>query len=440
MRRYGATNLTNRIMSLVLLLGLAALVLLTPVFSRGLSGGQSTFCLGFILLFGYYLAKLLEGFRLPTITSYIIAGIICGPFVLNLLSPGVVDSLQLFDDVALSIIALIAGGEMRKSVIRSRGLSFFGVIAGQMVFVFVAAILLVMMLGGRMGDVPSGGARNTIAVALLLGLVIMARSPATTIGVITELRAKGPVTELLIGVTVLLDVLVLVMAAFFIPASELLVEPGGAFSVDFVGRLGLEIGGAIAGGVFLGLLIGIYIRWVGGYLPVFLLAICLVGSGVCRYYHLEPLLAFMVAGFVVQNHSQFGDELIRGLERSAFPVYVIFFAISGAAIDLGALREMWLVALILVVVRASCFYLGSLTAARIIKELRPQAHSMWSGFLAQAGVTIGLASLVEKRMPWGADFYTIVLAMVAINQLIGPVLLKWLLERNGEAGCLDRRT
>jgi Kef-type K+ transport system membrane component KefB len=350
-----------------------------------------------------------------------------------------VGSLQLFDDVALSIIALIAGGEMRKSVIRSRGKSFFGVIAGQMVFVFAGAILVALILDGKMGDVPSGGTRNTVAVALLLGLVIVARSPATTIGVITELRSKGPVTEILIGVTVLLDVLVLVMAAFFIPAAELLVDPGGSFSVDFVAHLGLEIAGAIAAGIFFGVLIGIYIRWIGGYLPVFLLAIGLVGSGVCRHYHFEPLLAFMVAGFIVQNYSKFGDKLIKGLERSAFPVYVIFFAISGAAIDLGALREMWFVALILVVIRAACFYAGTLTAARVVRDLRPYAHSMWSGFLAQAGVTIGLASLVEKRMSWGADFYTIVLAMVAINQLIGPVLLKYLLERNGEAGGMDLR-
>jgi Kef-type K+ transport system membrane component KefB len=438
MRRYGATNVVNRIVSLVLLLGLAALVLLTPVFDRGVSGGQATFCLGFILLFGYYLAKLLDGFRLPTITGYIVAGILSGPFVLNLLSPDIVTSLRLFDDLALSIIALIAGGEMRLRVIRARGRAFAAVIAGQTVFAFAAAISVVSILGGRMGDLPVGDWHGALAVALLFGLVIMARSPATTIGVITESRARGPVTEVLIGVTVLLDVVVLVMAAFLIPASELLVAPGGTFSLDFVAGLGLEIVGAIVAGVFFGFLIGIYIRWIGGYLPIFLFVIGLVGSSVCRHYHLEPLLAFMVAGFFVQNYSEFGDKLIRGLERGAFPVYVIFFAISGAAIDLGALREMWLVALVLVAARGLAFYVGSLAASSAVMSLRPHSHSLWSGFLAQAGVTIGLASLIQKRVDWGAEFYTIVLAMVAINQLIGPVLLKWLLERKRETGGMDR--
>jgi len=427
------------VFSLAILFGLAALVLLTPVFERGLTGGQATFCLGFILLFGYYLAKLLDGFHLPAITSYIIVGVVCGPFAINLLSAAVVESLQVFDDVALAIIALIAGGEMRLRVIRARKSAFAAVIAGQTVFAFAGAVAVVYLLRGYLGDVPTTGARPLLAVGLMLGLVIVARSPSTTIGVIAETRAKGPMTEVLIGVTVLLDVLVLVLAALIIPAAETLIDPARTFSVEFVGGLGATILGSIAAGLCFGLLISVYIRWVGGYLPIVLMVIGLVGSAVCRHYHLEPLLSFMIAGFIVENYSAHGERLIQGLERSAFPVYVIFFAISGAAIDLGALREMWVLALILVAVRAGAFYAGTLTAARVVGELRPHAHSMWSGFLSQAGVTIGIASLIERRFEWGSDLETIVLAVVAINQLIGPVLLKWLLERKGEAGGMDRR-
>jgi Kef-type K+ transport system membrane component KefB len=433
-----ATNIINRLVSLALLFGLAALVLLTPVFQRGVTGGQATFCLGFILLFGYYLAKLLEGFHLPTITSYIIVGIVCGPFAFNLLSAEVVKSLQLFDDVALSIIALIAGGEMRLAVIRTRKAAFAGVIAGQILFAFVGAVVVVYLLRGHLGDLPAAGFRGLLAVGLLLGLVTVARSPSTTIGVIAEARAKGPMTEVLIGVTVLLDVLVLVMAALIIPASETLLDPSQSFSLEFVSHLGGEIFGSIAAGLLIGLLIGMYIRWIGGYLPVFLLGIGLVGSGVCRLYHFEPLLAFMIAGFIVENYSALGQRLIDGLERSAFPVYVIFFAISGAAIDLEALREMWVLALVIVAVRALAFYAGTVTASRVVPDLRPYAHSLWSGFLAQAGVTIGIATLIERRFEWGGGLKTLALAVVAINQLIGPILLKWLLERKGEVGGMDR--
>jgi Kef-type K+ transport system membrane component KefB len=433
-----ATNISNRLFSLAILFGLAALVLLTPVFDRGLTGGQATFCLGFILLFGYYLAKLLDGFHLPAITSYIIVGIVCGPFAFNLLSGDVVRGLQIFDDVALAIIALIAGGEMRLHVIRARKSAFAAVITGQTVFAFIGALVVVYFLRGYLGDVPTEGARELLAAGMLLGLVVVARSPSTTIGVITETRARGPMTEVLIGVTVLLDVIVLVLAAFVIPASGLLIDPTQSFSLDFVQSLGETIVGSIAAGLFFGLLISVYIRWIGAYLPIILMVIGLVGSAVCRHYHFEPLLSFMIAGFVVENYSSQGDRLIKGLERSAFPVYVIFFAISGAAIDLRALREMWLLAIILVIVRAAAFYAGTFAAARVVKELRPYAHSVWSGFLAQAGVTIGIASLIDHRFEWGGHLETVALAVVAINQLVGPILLKWVLERKGEAGGMDR--
>ena len=133
-----------------------------------------------------------------------------------------------------------------------------------------------------------------------------------------------------------------------------------------------------------------------------------------------------------------GDRLIRGLERSAFPVYVLFFALSGASIDLAALRQSWLVALVLVGARALAFYMGSLSAAVTSSGVRPFRHTMWSGYLAQAGVTIGIAAIIARRFRWGAEVETIVLAVVAINQLVGPVLLGHLLDRSGESGGMDR--
>ena len=428
--------ISNRLMSLGILLVLAWLVLRTPVARAGVTGGQVTFCLGFILVFGYYLARVLSAARLPSITSYILVGVLCGPFFLGLLSSDVIAGLQRLDDVALAIIALIAGGEMRLTMIRRRAGAFAGVITGQIVWSFALAIGVVALLRETMGF-SLGGRTDIIAVGLIFGLVTVARSPATTIGVVTEKRARGPLTELLVGVTVLLDVVVLLLAAIIVPAAETLVS-GEAFSMEFAGELAGQIAGSIAAGLFFGAVIRVYIKWVTDYLPLFLLGIGLIGSAVCHHYSLEPLLAFMIAGFYVENFSSVGDRLIRGLERSAFPVYVLFFALSGASIDLAALRQSWLVALVLVVARALAFYMGSLSAAVASPGVRPFRHTMWSGYLAQAGVTIGIAAIIARRFRWGAEVETIVLAVVAINQLVGPVLLGHLLDRSGESGGMDR--
>jgi Kef-type K+ transport system membrane component KefB len=433
-----ATGISTRLLSLGVLLILASFVLLTPVSRGGVVGGQATFCLGFMLLFGYYLARLLSVLHFPAITSYILVGVLCGPFFLNLLSDEVVHSLQRLDDVALAIIALIAGGELRLKVIRARWLALTAVIAAQILFSFLGALLIVHLLRDSLGTIEIAGAGGVVAIGLLFGLVIVARSPATTIGVVTEMRARGPLTEVLVGVTVLLDVVILFMAAIILPGAETLIS-GEAFSHELLRELAVVVLGSIAAGLFFGLLIRVYIRWVRGYLPLFLLGIGLVGSDVCHHYHLEPLLAFMIAGFYVENFSSMGKRLIRGLERSAFPVYVLFFSLSGASIDIAALRATWLLALVLVLMRVGAFYLGSVAASAVAHDIRPYAHRMWSGFLAQAGVTIGIASLIERRFAWGAQMETIVLAVVAINQLIGPIALKLLLERSGEAGGMDRR-
>ncbi|UCG51974.1 MAG: hypothetical protein JSW58_00005, partial [Candidatus Latescibacterota bacterium] len=312
------------------------------------------------------------------------------------------------------------------------------IIVGQVLACFFGAFVVVSLASQHLPFVSELGTGGVVAVAMILGLVSAARSPATTIGVVTETRSRGPFTDLVIGVTVILDVVVLILAALVIPVARTLTIPGESFSLLSAKGLFLEVLGSLGIGLFIGLLLGSYIRWIGGYLPVFLIGMGFVGSLVCRHYHLEPLLAFMVAGFFVQNFTVLGQKLIDALERSALPVYVVFFAISGASIDLGALKTTWFFALVLVVMRAVAFYVGTTLAGGLVRPVRPFARHLWLGMLPQAGVTIGIAVVFERVFPWGGDLKTVILAIVAVNQLIGPVALKFVLTRTGEAGAKDR--
>lgn len=427
-------NTANRIVMVIILAGLASIVILSPVASLGITGAEATFCLGFILLFAFYLAKILKDLRLPVISSYIFAGVICGPYVLNLLSASVVQDLQLLDDMALALIALMAGGEMKIGVIRQKKTAFMSIIGAQILLSFAGAVLVIFLMSGHIDFLSEKSAGVVLAVGLLFGLVTAARSPSTTIGVITETRAKGPLTELIIGVTVILDVIILVLVAFILPLSRALSDPAVSFSLAFVRDLSIEIFGSIGMGLLFGMIVGSYVKFVKEYLPLFLIGIGFVGSVVCRHYNLEPLLAFMVAGFIVENFTYLGDDLLKALQRSSFPVFVIFFAISGASINLDALKAMWVLALVLVIMRALAFFGGSMIAGRISPHVRPFARSMWQGFLPQAGVTIGIAVVVERRLSWGGEVKAIILAVVAINQLIGPIALKYLLVKKGETG------
>jgi Kef-type K+ transport system membrane component KefB len=143
----------------------------------------------------------------------------------------------------------------------------------------------------------------------------------------------------------------------------------------------------------------------------------------------------MVAGFVIENATSLGDRFIAAIERSALPVYVVFFAIGGASLDLGALRNTWVLALTLTLVRI-LLVIGSTALGEKAARVRNREIERWGwmGFIAQAGVTLGLVSIVARKFPgWGNEVKTIGLAMIALNQLLGPIAFRWALLRSGEA-------
>lgn len=427
-----------RILPITILLVLAGFVVLTPVARRGVAGEEATFCLGFILIFAFFLARILKGAALPEVSGYIIAGVVCGPFVLDILSNDVVPRLQVFDDVALAIIALMAGSELKTTFLRERKAAVTATMAAHVFFAFVAGFAVTLVFRDQLAFLSTFDSGAAISLALIFGVVIAARSPSTAIAIITETRSRGPMTNLVLGVTVILDVVVLALAAFIVPTVRALTLPDHEFSLVFAQQLLVEIAGSVGIGIIFGALIGAYMRWVREQLPLFLIATGFLGSMFCRHYHLEPLLAFMVAGFLIQNRTSMGRRLGRALGRSALPMYVIFFAISGASIDFDALRATWMVALVLVFARIAAFYIGGVVASLIAPSLRSYMNSLWLGFLSQAGVALGVVTVFEREFAWGAEVKTIILATIGINQLIGPVALKYILTREEEVGGMDR--
>jgi Kef-type K+ transport system membrane component KefB len=141
----------------------------------------------------------------------------------------------------------------------------------------------------------------------------------------------------------------------------------------------------------------------------------------------------MTTGFCVENFSRYGENLIAAIERTSMTVYVIFFAIAGATINFSILRSVWLIALAFVVIRALAFGAGTAAAGLLCGESRLVTSRSWMGYLGQAGVSLGIANLVLKNFPdIGPRFYSIVIAAIAINQIVGPIALKSFLSKAGE--------
>jgi Kef-type K+ transport system membrane component KefB len=430
---------TRALAALVLALLMAAARFL-PLEELARLGHQATVSLGFILIFGFLVGHTAKHLGLPGITGYILAGILCGPYFGHLLTAPVVKSLQLVDDLALALIAFTAGGELRLPTLKPRLGSILAINAFQtgLLFVGIAGLSLILFTVAPLG---SGAGVSTLAVAMVFGLFAVANSPATCVAVIGETKARGPFTDTVLGVTVLKDVVVLVLITLLLPVILVLSRPGTAFEPSFIGDLAWEVLGSLAGGAVLGGLVTLYMKGSGAVLPLFVAGTALLVTQTARQLHLEPLLLCMVAGFVIENWTSLGDRFIAAIERSALPVYVLFFAVGGASLDLGALRTTGTIALALVVARAGLLRLATGWGERAGGgSHRHVIRWGWTGFLAQAGVTLGLASIVARKFPdWGPEVKTIALAMIALNQLVGPVAFRWALVRSGESGVAAAR-
>jgi Kef-type K+ transport system membrane component KefB len=148
---------------------------------------------------------------------------------------------------------------------------------------------------------------------------------------------------------------------------------------------------------------------------------------------LEPLLICMAAGFTVQNFSKHGENFLQRMDRVSLPIYIAFFALTGAGIDLNVLRTGWLLGLTIFLVRLASIYLGSYLSGRIAKSKPKIYKNVWLGFITQAGVSLGLLAEVSRRLPdIGLSIQTILVASIIMNQLIGPIAFKFGLKKVGE--------
>jgi Kef-type K+ transport system membrane component KefB len=442
----------TRIVALAAVVGFMVLALFSFGDAVVFAGARSTMTFGFLLLAAYLLGDVLSRFRFPKITGYILAGLLFGPYVLDLAGADTVRELKLIDDLALTFIALAAGGELRIRELRERRRSIVLTVLFQMIIVFLGVGAFTLAARPLLPFLAGQPVSHLLAVAAILGTFALARSPSSAIAVISECKARGPFTEMVLGVTVVADVLTIVVFATVVSIGQALVIPGSRMDFDFILMVVFELSGSILGGILLGWAIALYIRYIKAELLVFILALVFMVAFFSRQFalfldhfsnvsiHLEPLLICLTAGFCVQNFSREGNLLMEKVDRGSLPIYVIFFSLTGAALNIDAMRQTWLIAVLLVGVRFVLIWLGAYAGGSLSGD--PARFSRMSGlsFVTQAGVSLGLAGIVMTRFPgWGEALATTIVGIIAMNQLVGPVTFKLALRRVGEASARTGR-
>ena len=422
----------RRIIILMLLLG--GMQLIVPLgASRHASQALLTF--GFLILAAYTIGEIATGIRLPKIVGYLAAGVVFGPSVLNTVTIETRTELGPVSALAIALIAFLAGAELRWSEVRERGAIIGKILFSEFGLSFVAIGLLMIGLRDFIPFLRGTSANQLIAFSMIFAAIAVVHSPAVTMALLTETGARGPVARTTLGVVLVSDVVVVLLFSGVLALARYLVPPGGIdASPVSLGSVAWEIGGAVLIGTILGGAVAIYLRFVKRELFLFAILVAFFGAEIARLTHVETLLTLLTAGFVMENVSRNGEgELLRhAMERSAAPVFVVFFALAGAEMALGDVGALWFLIVPIVVVRAAAMWAGTQLGARWAGARR-EGRYVWMGLISQAGVAIGLASVVVEVYPArGAQIQTLFLAVLAINQTLGPILFRQALARSGE--------
>ncbi len=391
--------------------------------------------IGFVLLAAFATAELGSSLSLPQVTGYILAGIVLGPSLANILSGQVVTEMRMFNTLALGLIATSAGLELDVRQIIRLGRTLSATILVKVVLgtSLVGGTLLVMAGFVDVGLPEGAGTEHQLALALVLGVLAVGTSPSITLAVLSETRAKGRVADLVLGAAVFKDLVVVVMLAVGVAVARTLLMPGAELEASVLMLVGQELGGSLVAGALLGGVLIAYMRFIKAEMLLFVAAMILVVAELCRVFHLELLLVFITAGFVVRNLSKYEHDLMGPLELVALPVFVVFFTNAGAGIDLATAWKILPLAIALCAARALAYYVAARFGSHVGQESPLVRKNAWLAYLPQAGVTLGLVGLAAQQLPGiSSAIATTGMAVVAINLLIGPITLRKALQDAGE--------
>ncbi|HEX6242623.1 MAG TPA: cation:proton antiporter [Polyangiales bacterium] len=427
-----ATTRAAQLVALVVLVGLFALF--SRVHPQPEGSGVVVAATGLLLLCGMLTSELLEPLRLPHLTGYIAAGVTLGPHALHFIDHDTVKQLEIVNTLALALIALAGGLELRTADVRVVLRSLWVSTSVQTPVVFLTQAALFFGLSGMLPFSRNLTTYGLLGTAALWGVLAVSRSPSATLAILSQTRAKGPLARFSLAFVMSSDVVVLVLMAITIALVRPLVEPsGGGASTEELQAVGHELLGSVSVGTTLGLMLIAYMRLVGSHVLVLLVALGFALSELLRYLEVEPLLTFLTAGFVVQNLSSQGDKLLHVIEETGSVVFVVFFATAGAHLDVPLLARMWPVALSLAAGRMVVTFVAQRVSGRLADD--PPLLRRWgfASMVSQAGLTLGLSAVIVRTFPSiGEGIRSLVVATVAINEVIGPIFFKLALERAGE--------
>lgn len=375
------------------------------------------------MVVGLLMTRIMKKINLPNVTGYLIAGLLVGPYCLNIFSADDLDGMAIITNAALGFIAFSIGGEFKLSSLKQLGAKIFVITVFEAVGATVLVSTVLILLGV-----------NT-SLALVLGAIASATAPAATLMVVRQYKASGPVTSTLLPVVAIDDAVCLMLFSILSSVSKSL-EAGAGFDVmQTLVKPVLEIVLSLVIGFAVGIVLSIATKFFLSRANRISLAVTAVflGVGLSEVLGLSSLLLCMAIGAAMANFSKVSDAVMECTDRWTPPLFMLFFVISGAQFNFEVLKTVGFVGVMYLILRSAGKYFGAMAGCAIVKAEKNVTKYLGITLLPQAGVAIGMAQLSLTVVPqYGEQIRAVVLCATLVYELVGPLLTKIALTKAGE--------
>ena len=397
------------------------------------------------LLAGLLMTRAFKPFKLPSVTAYLIAGVLIGPYCMGQLgiaglgfeSSAAVHALSLVSEVALGFIAFSIGSEFVLDDIKKTGKQAFviGVFQALVATVFVDLALICVHLA-----MPE---KLSVAQLITLGAIATATAPAATLMVVRQYKAKGPLTDLLLPIVALDDAVGLIVFAVSFGIAKTLVTG----SVDLISILVNPLVEIVCS-----LLLGAVMGWIltqlekmfnsnTNRLNMTITFVFLTVALSMLDFHIGPvhisfssLLVCMMLGTIFCNICPLSHDLMERADKWTSPLFALFFVISGAELELSVFTDFAIVfiGVVYIIFRSLGKYSGTFVSAKMTKCSPEICKYLGITLLPQAGVALGMCATAMQLGEQGNLIRNITLFAVLIYELVGPLLTRQALTAAGD--------
>jgi Kef-type K+ transport system membrane component KefB len=379
--------------------------------------------IGIILVFGLFSGKFAEKIKTPAITAYLILGIVVGPFVLGLVPASILGFSGVISHIALSFIAFSIGQNFSKQTFQQVGRQVMWISVLEALGACAVTVIALLCFGV---------AKH---LALVFGAIAAASAPAAIIMVVREYKARGTFVDILMGVVALDDAWGLIIFSILLAVAKAMVSPDISHMMHVIVDAFREIGLSFVIGGIMGVALSRLGRMLKNQtdLLIFTVGVIFITTGLSLWLHGSVLISCMFLAAVVVNLNNESFKFFDVLTNIDWPIYLIFFVLAGASLEVDLLGRIGLIGIVYIVFRIIGKFLGTYLGAKISRADADVKKYLSLGLMPQAGVALGMALIAKEQFPQaGSIIFTTVAATTVIYEIIGPFFVRLALQKTNQ--------